>query len=63
MKYNMDMKTYDTMISIPPEMDGPETLHPTLGPKVFKKIQIFLIFIIKHLNYDAVYALKSLFYI
>ena len=33
-KYSLELSTYHTTISIPPELDLPETFHPTLGPKV-----------------------------
>ena len=33
-KYSLGLSTYHTTIDIPPELDLPETFHPTLGPKV-----------------------------
>jgi hypothetical protein len=34
-KYTLPLTWFKSVISIPPELDGPEVFHPTLGPKVF----------------------------
>jgi hypothetical protein len=33
-KYTLTLTWFKSAISIPPELDGPETFHPTVGPKV-----------------------------
>jgi len=36
-KFSLRVVSYQTTIDIPPELDTPETFHPTLGPKVKTK--------------------------
>jgi hypothetical protein len=42
-KYTLTLTWFKTAISIPPEMDGPEVFHPTIGPKVKNDVAQFFI--------------------
>jgi hypothetical protein len=33
-KYSVSLESFVTIIDIPPELDGPDDFHPTLGQKV-----------------------------